>query len=197
MARMTRSGARRPLAPTPLLFALWLVGCAGFEPFDPSAGLEQLGNDRGIVLLHVETDVAISRLESAGSIAARSLVKGEHFEVLVARAGRYRWTSLKAPSVWFGVITDYRLPYRLEELEFRVEPGVINYPGLLTIKRGPGGLYVRNLNRSASALLKLERRHPELVESLEILYTGVRPDPFYERYRRLRQQIAPAPEKGS
>lgn len=156
-----------------------LCGCATTRPI-PSDGPVSLRENEGIVILHVDTDTAISSISISGLRVLQNLPRGRHVALQVLTAGSYSFSTLRTGN-------DYRYPlFRMaeERLYFKVEPGKINYPGLLFIRRTslwPGrSLHVRSFSRAGQALSELLDRYPQILDRYPIVNGRVNRDDFLE-----------------
>lgn len=167
-------------------------------PFEP------LAEGEGFLVVHVDTTYAIEKLD-AGSIAiARDLQPGAYLWLVRAKEGRYRWSGVRLAAQTVGSST-IRLEAvsatKEEEFEFTVEPGRINYPGHLVIGSDAetsgiaAGIEIRHRNRSAMAVRKLLRSHPDLMAAFPIHYSGTSEDEFLDYYTRERDRLARAGAK--
>ena len=120
------------------------MGCLTTRPIS-SDGPVALEPNEGILVLHVETNVAIRNLHTQRLRVVGNLEPGSHLQLLAITAGEYVWTRLR-------LTNSFR--FRLEELDgmaFSVLPGRISYPGLLVVDAKLGGwkgLTARVINRS-------------------------------------------------
>ena len=151
-----------------------------------------LDKDEGLLLVSVDTDVALSLLRFQAQrgighlLVPRSAASGRSYRLFVIDAGNYRLAEIKRTG---EPQRRRRRQIKLRVLDgafdFEVKPGVINYPGDL-IYRGQGvrtgGLYVAN--RGLPAMDWLHAEHPALAADHRFEYRGRYPDPFPERYRQ-------------
>jgi hypothetical protein len=112
-----------------LLALATLLGCATLRPIERGEPFE-LAPDEGILLVHVASNVPLQSVHISGATQIRDLKPGHNQRLYVISAGNYRWTRLLLGS---------RLRYQMfshDYWRFRVEPGRINYPGMLMV-HGP------------------------------------------------------------
>jgi hypothetical protein len=168
------------------------LGCATLRPIEPNEPFE-LAPDEGILLVHVASNVPVQSVHISGATQIRDLKVGHNQRLYALSAGTYRWAHL---------ILGSRLRYQMfshDYWRFRVEPGRINYPGMLMV-RGPrvsfwtADSYVFNLNRSALSYKLLEEDFPDLLERYPIEYTGRGRDDFLSYYREA-QRAAETPDE--
>ena len=79
--------------------------------------------------------------------------------------------------------------------DFRVEPGVISYPGELVVEYiGRRQLLIFTRNRSAMVLSDVRCHFPKLYQRYGIAYTGLGRDDFYDFYHSLEPMPQNVPE---
>jgi hypothetical protein len=192
------NSAVSPRIPILLFWVLVLSeisGCAvsAILPIDASAPIELAPNE-ALLIVHIDTDVALESLILNNRPVARSLGKGRHVWMVRVPEGSYRWKRVEIGSgrrrnPWFELESD-------EELRFEVKAGKINYPGELAIRSGPlswgdnGTLIVRNRNHSAMAVRELRGPYDAVLRSFPLHYAGLSGDGFLEYYMRKRERPA-------
>jgi hypothetical protein len=185
----------------PMLVLVGALGCAvsRIVPIDASGPIE-LAPGEALLIIHIDTEVALESLVLNSRPVAWSLGKGRHIWMVRVREGRYRWKRIE-----IGNDRPRRLKYQLkpdEELGFEVKAGKINYPGELSIRSGsPSGwgaetLIVRNRNHSAMAVRELRGQYDAILRSLTLHYAGLSGDGFLEYYTRTRER-PPAESNGA
>ncbi len=177
-----------------LAFALSeILGCAvgGIPPIDVNAPIELAPNE-ALLIVHIDTNLALKNLFLNNRSVAQSLGKGRHVWIVRVRAGSYRWQRVELGS---GRRLNQRIKLESdEELRFKVEAGKINYPGELVIRGGSqsswgaGTLVVRNRNHSAMAVRELRGQYDAILRSLPLHYAGLSGDGFLEYYTRTRER---------
>ncbi len=199
-ASAKRSRAWRALAI--LAAGLLLAGCASVRRLDSSADLPALEKNEGVLVVHIDTNVALSSVVTSAGTVATDLSVGDHVFFVAVKSGTYSWTKVSRKIASNEFIWRLDVPY--ESRTFDVEPGAINYPGMLVVRRGPTAsayefayrsdlrLGARILNRSAKTLLDLEREHPSWLAALPVRYTGLARDDFLTRYYEIRDQASRA-----
>lgn len=165
-------------------------GCASVRPLDGNAlglgVLPTLAPNEGILVVRIDTEVPIAKLQISGMTLLSDLQKGEHFRLIAVTAGSYQWSGLVVAA------GEGDVPFRMrfdEIWKFRVEPGRTCYPGEFVFrgeaKSTSVGLYPINLrNRSALALRELLERYPGLLERYPPIYTGHEVDGYLDYYAR-------------
>ncbi len=157
-----------------------MLGCVTPPRWIESGQAVELGKGEGLLVLHVSTNVELSRLSFGHGGSIQDVPKGEHIELFVAKAGSYRWTQIRLPGrdqPRFRVL-------REDDWRFRVEAGRINYVGLLELRRTDWlRLTARTIDRSALAMESLRARHPALVERYPLVYNGPGQNVFFEHLR--------------
>ena len=118
----------------------------------------------GLVLLVIDNGIGASsiRLDGPGIFGdglARELGGGINVRLMRLPAGEYFWSRANAPTFWGGY-SFYALSHS-DAYRFRVEAGVINYPGdfLMHSLYGNYSLF-RRVNRAALAMTRLDRKLP-------------------------------------
>lgn len=178
---------------------LALTGCASGPPTAVPPGPGQtLAKDEGFVVVHVDTELKLERLEANGRPIALDLHPGRHLWLVRMKAGRQRWTAVK-----FEVQPENDSPIRPrskgvlneQEFEFDVEAGAVNYPGEIIVRmRIPEwganmGVSVRNRNHSAIAIRELMKSHPALLADHPLRYAGKSGDEFLQFYTKERERL--------
>jgi hypothetical protein len=192
---LNRAAARRSaiiLAQAVVLCGLLSCAARVFQPVNVNGPVE-LAPDEALLIVHVDTDVAIHGLILNSRPVAQSLRKGQHVWMIRVREGSYRWKMIE-----LGNQQRHRMKYRLEsdeELRFEVKAGEINYPGELIVRSDSmtrsayGALFVRNLNHSAMAMRALRGSYDSVLRSLPLRYAGLEGDAFLEYYARERDRV--------
>ena len=178
----------------PALVLVGVLGCATLiVPIDASGPIE-LAPDEALLIIHIDTDVALKNLVLNNHSVAQSLGKGRHVWMVRIREGSYRWQRVEV-----GSGRHLNLRFELEpdeELRFKVEAGKVNYPGELMIRSGTlsrwgdGALIVRNRNHSAMAVRELRGSYDSILRSFPLHYAGLSGDGFLEYYMRKRERPA-------
>lgn len=173
------------------------IACASYRAVDPTSGPLELGDDEGLVVLHVApADVPIDALYLSGVAVDVPGADGEQIWLVATSAGRHRIRGFRARDL-HGNLWTYLLP--LETTGFEVVSGQINYPGLLEVDRPSPFVFVgeplryRLVNRSAVMLEQLEERHPEILARYPLRYTGRGVDRFLESLEGLRSATRDVP----
>jgi hypothetical protein len=185
--------ARAPILLLVLSSSIALAGCASsrIPPIDASKPIE-LAAEEGLLIIQIDTEVALSNLILNHRSVARSLSKGRHIWLTRVREGSYRWQEFET-----GDQVRYRRTYELDsddEMRFYVQAGTINYPGELVIRASPqprlgdDTLIVRNRNHAAMAVRALQKRYPRLLQSRALHYAGSGDDAFLDYYTRERDK---------
>ncbi|MDJ0847706.1 MAG: hypothetical protein QNK04_04895 [Myxococcota bacterium] len=149
----------------------------------------ELREGEGLLVLHISTNVELSRLSFGLGGSIQDVPEGEHIELFVARAGSYRWTQIR--------ITGRDQPrfrvQREDDWRFRIEAGRINYVGLLELERTDWlRLSGRTIDRSALAMESLRARHPALIERYPLVYNGPGQNVFFEHLRAAAGEVGSA-----
>ncbi|MFD0724063.1 alpha/beta hydrolase family protein [Lysobacter brunescens] len=198
-ARRRRSGA--PVRASVLRVVLAAMLAMSFAAFAkvreiPPGELPRLADGEGLVAIVVDTRTPLREVHFRDDVAdavvvqsatLRNLPAGATARLYALPAGEYRWHRLT---------TLYGLRYLLHdrpEHRFRVEAGVLNYPGDLIVRDVISDLpRVQLSNRALQAIDWLDEVHPGLGERVPLRYTGRYPDPFPAFYRA-QQALAGKP----
>lgn len=122
----------------------------------------KLKSGEGLLLLVVENDIGASsiRVDGAGFFADDLAKIGNGLNVYLMRfpAGQYRWSKVSKPWLWGSGYYDLS---RDTEFTFRVEAGVINYPGDFLMRPLATNYSTFNrTNRMSLAMARLDRKYP-------------------------------------
>ena len=179
------------LFPVSILVGVLSCAAPAVVPIDASGPIE-LAPNKALLIIHIDTDIALGNLLLNHRSVAQSLNKGRHVWMVRVPEGSYRWKRIE-----IGNQPRNRLKYLLEsdeELSFEVEAGKINYPGELMIRSGTlsrwgdGDLIVRNRNHSAMAVRELRDSYDSILRSFPLHYAGFSGDGFLEYYMRKRER---------
>lgn len=163
---------------------VFLLGCTGVLPVEPG-GAATLEASQGIFVVHISSEVEIASMDFGFGGSVKGLPAGDHIALFVVRSGSYRWRQLELVEAR-GV--RFRIPYE-DEWKFRVEPGHINYAGMIILERnGWLSLSSRHVDRTAVAITDLNERFPELVARYPVAYSGPGRNVFPEHYRAALSQ---------
>ena len=200
---MRRSAGWR-VGPIALPFALLgplalIVACAGGPPLAVKPGpFEPLAKGEGFLVVQVDTDLAIERIDAGSHPIVRDLQPGRHLWLVRMKAGKMRWTGIRLVAQagnTSAIELESQGVLNEREFEFDVEEGAINYPGEIVVRMytpewGVGaGVTVRNRNHSAMAVRRLSKSHPELVAAHPIRYAGSSGDEFLQFYTQKRAAV--------
>jgi len=201
----TRRTAHR-LASALFASSLLLSGCASAPPASVKPGpFEPLGAGEGFLVVQVDTELGIERLQADRAVIARDLQPGEHLWLIRLPAGRYRWSEVRLTAQWHGTKTIRPETFTARddrEFSFDVEAGAVNYPGEIVIRLRDDdagivdGLSLRNRNHSAIAVRTLAKTHAPLLAAHPIRYAGESGDEFLQYYTRMRAE-SPASREAS
>ena len=180
------------------LIAVSLGGCTStyFVRIEPEAPF-QLAENEALMVIQIDTDLPIGRLVLSGLMIRESIEVGRHFWVAKVRPGRQSWRKvyIAGKTRHAGRYNITRSKYaRVSELDFSLEPGVINYAGELIIRNaGSRGLQtwisVRIRNHVAMALRDLEQKYGNLLDHYSIRMAGSSGDAFVDHYMSERSRI--------
>ena len=188
-----------------------IVGAAGCVTVEPvgSDGAIELSPDQGILVIHLSSRYGFQEFAFSSGGKIPRIEGGEQLELFVVRAGSYRFTRINVSRLRF-------LLRREDQWEFRIEPGRINYLGMLELRQDVVNVKVRGLlvprfvrlsarmvDRSAMAMDSLRERHPGLLERNPLVYSGSGRSVFFEQLRAAELEghegrdtgsLAPEPE---
>jgi pimeloyl-ACP methyl ester carboxylesterase len=183
---------RHQILPLVTAAALAAFGCASSGliatswPIDPGDAVNLEAN-QGLLVVHVRSNLPVQTIDVGGVLAAEDLLEGTSVRLIGITAGTYRWATIQLQGDRF------RFPDH-ERLRFRVEPGLINYVGMIDVERsGPLSLGLHALDRSAMALEQLRERYPDLTARYRMVYSGSARHVFLERHRNAKER--PGPER--
>src|SRR5882672_981538 len=165
-----------------LVAAIAAIACASVRTFRPG---DELRAGEGLLAFQVRSESPLQSIGIDGAYGEIPLARhaGTELRVIALAAGTYRWSEL--------VLTDYIpaygfLTFRFSDdanLEFHVEPGRINYMGMVDVYRGDVfHVGIRAIDRTAIALGDLRTQFPELVNQYPIVYSGPARNVFLEHY---------------
>lgn len=184
-----------------LLMLLVAMGCAPnlVGELRPSEYAFDLSEDEGILVVETDSNTPIHQLvfehdgRSGRDVHLRQIEKGRRINFLVLSAGRYRWSRIELlGSTFRGVHYPYvwELDDESDHWRFSVEPGVINYPGVIVVdSERVGWLSAYTENRSGRFVEYLWQDADFLLDDFRLVYSGRVRDDFLEFYSsRLAQQ---------
>jgi pimeloyl-ACP methyl ester carboxylesterase len=184
-----------------VLFLSLLVGapCASAKKGDEytPGHLVDLEPGEGYLLLSIDsaTQLATIKLAKAkGSSSAHvfeDIGKGRSSRLIKLPEGNYHWSQLTAWSYYWTLDGD-------PNLGFKVDAGVVNYPGTLKItSNGGDSLSVRQEDEATLAYRALSLSFPALADRVELRFQGRSPDPYPAFYRQMKDKYAKAVAKNS
>jgi len=162
--------------------AFWSAACVSGPstwPIEPGDRVT-LRRDEGLLVVHVRSNRPLVSMQISGARAAEDVPEGTHLRLIGVAAGSYRWSDVHLRERW--PTPRFRFP-DADRLRFRVEPGVINYVGMVDVHRsGEFAVEINSIDRTAMALEELRRRYPDLCAKYPIVYSGSARHVFLERY---------------
>jgi hypothetical protein len=164
-----------------------------------------LGEKEGLVVIQVDTDVALESARLGKYEIFRNLPKGRHLWLVRLPAGEYSWSriALGAESGRDFDLNLNRVDRRMAQVEdwvwddeftFDVVPGVLNYPGELIVRYDGVWMSVRNRNHAALAVYGLEESYPQVLATHGLRNAGPGEDGFLEFYTRQRARLGADPQ---
>src|SRR5262245_26120199 len=123
------------------------IGCAtSVRRIGPGDALQP---NEGLLVLHVRTDAPLRSLSIGSGDVPFAVGAGTHLRLFAVTPGRYRWFGLEVPANSNDPQGSQTVRVRFRDpdykLLFSVEPGRINYAGMLEIQGG----YYRLVDRPA------------------------------------------------
>jgi dipeptidyl aminopeptidase/acylaminoacyl peptidase len=168
----------------------WLVfaGACGFFTADAIGSQFKAGEEvkvkdgNGLLAVDINTTnayVNVVKVERVGSLfggtSLTGLGLGDNVRLVELPAGTYRWSRVDMNGAYLHIRDD-------ERFQFKVEPGVINYPGDLDIQStGSGNRYYTTVSdRAGRAMSNLDTMYPGVRHKFPLRYQGALPDGFPE-----------------
>jgi dienelactone hydrolase len=147
--------------------------------------IPKLAADEGLVAIVVDTTSSLRdvRFRKDGRIFDAAMIKnvnpGATPSLYVMPAGVYEWSRVTTMfNIWYDVKES-------PEAKFKVEPGVLNYPGDMLVRDAyTKTASIQFFNRSLQVMDWLEETHPSVFEKYAFEYKGHYPDPFPKFYRQ-------------
>lgn len=186
------------MAATARLLCAWLglaMSCALAAKVReiPPGEVPRLSDGEGLVAIVVDTRTPLREVHFRDDVedavvvqsaTLRGLPAGATARLYALPAGEYRWHRL---TTLFGL--RYLLHDRPEH-RFRVEAGMLNYPGDLIVRDVTSDLpRVQVSNRALQAIDWLDEAYPGLGERFPLRYAGRYPDPFPAFYRAEQARV--------
>jgi len=148
--------------------------------------IETLSTNSGLAVISAYSDGYAGRIfinrryGLTGDFHIGPLYNAEYFRVIELPRGEYSWGKV---SLNAGRPASFYYDFRDLDLNFRIEPGKLNYTGVFIFHRPPegGGIgYIRD--RTIMVMKALEDRYPELLEKYELTNGLVPHDAFLGFY---------------
>ena len=152
--------------------------------------------DEGLILLVFDGNssvdsVAIKAFGSDDRYTIKDPRVGRTIKLLAATKGNYYWSSLSLKYLRYTMRSS-------NQFRFKVEPGVLNYPGdLIYRQRAFTGDPIHRANRSLSLMDWLAKTYPGIEKQFDFRYVGDYPDPFPAFYKAEIASITSPPESKS
>lgn len=180
-----------------------LCSCASVKDVQDFTGTLAPGD--GVLVVVVDTMVPFSDLrltrpgDAFAAIAARDIPKGRSVRFIEVPAGEYQWAKVDLTNTAYG---HYYVPLDKDKkvkYTFTVKPGVINYPGDLSIRidddkqafananfyAAINEYYIQLIDRNAMLLDDLTPDQAKMVQHLGLQYTGPGADTFADYYKSM------------
>jgi len=146
---------------------------------DKAATLEE---DRGYLLLEVNTDVQLKKVELRGAenvnLTQADLKAGSNYILIELEAGEYYVNKVSFDTGYYNMY----LKTNEDFFYFNVKPQTISYIGTLSVKFGNlfGIGSTLLVNNSSYALEFMQESFPNILNSRKIVYSGPGKDLFLE-----------------
>lgn len=148
-----------------------------------------LADDEGYLLLSLDNNIKIGNIiikpvKRGNTFKFKNVVSGENFALLKVKAGEYYW----AVFWYYFKAGQVRYNYKKTEFTFKVEPGIINYPGTWTANLSFSG-YRRayqtfeSINKSSYELKKLRKYHKDIYSDYSFKFQGTVEDNYSNYYK--------------
>jgi hypothetical protein len=161
------------------------AGCTTLLPISADGPLELKPNE-GIVVVQIDSDMFLRQAMISGQEVVQHARATQHFGLWIAQAGRHRWSRVEVDSSGGYHYYYWNLPFE-DQFAFVVEPGKINLPGQLQIRRysSPGGGVLADFysfSRAAQTIEKLRELYPEISSRYSIVNSRINRDDFVAAY---------------
>ena len=164
---------------------------------------ESLSSDEGYLLLSLETydhigELVIKPVNSGKKIKFKGVSIGENFALIKLKAGEYYWDKIK----YYFLLGTMPFNYKKSDFTFKVEAGVINYPGtwyanLKFIGNGSAALPFKAINKLSYELGKFRKRYSDIYEKYPFKYQGTIKDNYPDFFKHVSNLFPELPsEKG-
>ncbi|TQV88404.1 hypothetical protein [Aliikangiella coralliicola] len=167
-----------------LLVALLLNACATRVTSLKPNEVKQLEQDKGFILLGVETNRDLKLIKISGpqsiKLSSKDIKEGTNYLLVDLEAGTYTIDRVKLDDIFYMKFEEE------ENWEFEILPGQISYVGHFEMSRRDSAYFWRVYadaeleNRSSEALEFLEEKYPELLKVHKVKYAGPGQDRFFE-----------------
>lgn len=162
------------------LSLLLIAGCSSTVETVKEDKDVSLKENQGYMLLGVDLNQSVKSIEIDGPkdiVLTRDNLKSKANYFLVPMPkGTYTIDTVRLNDLWRFELTDGLW-------DFEVQPGVISYVGDLNLRRSSSwstDLDIELQNRSSQALVFLEDRYPNILNSRQLEYSGPGQDPFFD-----------------
>jgi dipeptidyl aminopeptidase/acylaminoacyl peptidase len=152
---------------------------------------ESLSSDEGYLLLSLETydhigELVIKPTGSGKKLKFKGVFIGENFALIKLKAGEYYWDKIK----YYFLLGSMPFNYKKSDFTFKVEAGVINYPGTWYANLNFTGidsaaLPFKAVNKLSYELGKLRKVHNDLYQKYPFKYQGAIKDNYPEFFKHV------------
>lgn len=161
------------------------------DDLDQRVGLEDLDDDEGLAVIsayaygYAETIQLSSTSFLSGKMNIGPLRNSQYFRVLKLKKGTYYWDRVK-----WNVHNGYRyFDFSDDSLNFKVEPGKINFTGVFIYENIGNRAGADISDRSAILLKILEQQYPYIKDKYDWVNAQAPSDPFLQFYRDEKEVI--------
>lgn len=155
-----------------------------------------LAEDEGYLYLSLTTDTEISRLTIDGEgfgnkIRFNGVPKGENFALLKVKAGTYHWEHI---NIHLGAAYHIRAYLENDGHDFKVKPGVVNYPGSWNfsaqwVGNSRARMKLQNFNFLSFEMAHFKHEYQKLIGPIDFVYQGEISDPYPKFLTQAARQL--------
>ncbi|MFK8012695.1 MAG: alpha/beta hydrolase family protein [Marinicellaceae bacterium] len=130
----------------------------------------------------------IKSLNGHKKIKFQDIEAGNHYALIKLKAGDYYWDIFNLTSYWKNIVN-----YDQGEKKFKVEAGIINYPGSwvssLEYRNYRSAHYLNSENNMSVVLKKFREQHTNLYNKYTFKYQGLVEDNYPAYYKKLSESF--------
>ncbi|WP_105167818.1 hypothetical protein [Pseudoalteromonas sp. T1lg23B] len=166
-----------------VLAALLLTSCATTVTSIKTDQNQQLSQDKGYVLLGIQTDLSLKAIKITGPqdifLSYKDLRAGTGYFLLDLPAGLYTIERIDISNYWYTSLLEDSKYW-----QFEIHPDNINYVGHLEFALG-----AELVNRSSEAVEFLEDEFPNLLDKQSLHYSGPGEDGFFKLLEQMDRGV--------